>query len=837
MKKSFVHIVVLLALLLPSAAFAQSTTVVWGRVTDARTGEGVPYAGVFFKGTTVGQSTDTNGNYRITAEDLESTTLVCQLLGYDSVEKQVQPGSEVEINFSLRQRDTELNAALVKTDNKKVKRLLALMEEHRLSNDPDHRPSYKCEAYSKIELDLTLAGAYEFNPRNPEGDLAVLKGYFDTTSVAGRTSLPVMLSEAVTERRHTSDPTVDEETILANRISGINPDNNMLSQFTGTMRMRVNFYNPFITLIGKQFPSPVQKEGLLYYNYFIVDSLSVDGRKTYKVNFHPKNGLASPAFDGEMKIDAKDYAIRSIKARLQHDENVNWIRDLQLESEYRLVGDSIWFYKNDNLRVDFSLEKSDSLITGSYLGTRNISWREPSFEPQQLSSGTGLVTVLPEANHKSEAWWDLERPEPLESRESGIYDMVRRFQEKKLYKVLYKIGYWSANEYIDVGNIGFGPFLSFVSFNPLEGFRPQIGIHTTPNWSKKQRFSGYVGYGFADKQVKGGATYELMLGKEPFRKLTLGAMYDVVQLGAGSQSLVSGNIISSVSSETLKLTHKSQAYVFYNHELSSRVNASAGLMFNRLYGSDFVPMIGQDGAPLPSIATNDLYLGFRFSKEETAGRGHFKKEYLHTYHPVVSLDLTGSIPGLRPNDYGYFRPEITFDWKARLPPIGNSKIHFNAGTIVGQVPWPLLHLYSSNATFMNDDEAFTCMDYFEFASDTWATLMWRHNFGGLLLEKIPLIRRLNLRETVSLKAAYGTLSDKNDGNGPGSAAPILFPQNMQTLDGVPYVEVGAGLTNIFRLLRVDFSWRLTHLEYTNSLGETVHASRPFAVTVGFELSL
>lgn len=837
MKRSYVHIIVLLALLITPAAFAQTVTYVWGRVTDARTGEGIPYAGVFFKGTTVGQSTDAEGRFHISTTDNSATTLVCQLLGYETMERQIEPGSDVEVNFAIRQLDTELNAALVKTDNRKVKRLLAQMEAHRLSNDPDCRPSYKCEAYSKIELDLTMPGVRSFNPARQESDLALIRDYLDTTAIAGRTSLPVMLSESVSERRHTSNPEVDEETIFANRISGVNPDNNMLSQFTGTMRLKVNFYKPFITLIGREFPSPVQKEGLLYYNYYIIDSLNVDGRKTYKVTFHPRNGLASPAFDGEMKVDAADYAIRSISARLQHDENVNWVRDLRIESEYRLVQDSIWFYKTDNLMVDFSLEKTDSLIIGSYLGTRNILWREPSFEPQQLSGGTGLVTVLPEANHQSEEWWDAERPEPLDTRESGIYEMVSRFQQKKLYNVLYKIAYWASNEYIDVGNIGFGPFLSFVSFNPLEGFRPQFGIHTTPVWSKKQRFSGYVGYGLADRKLKGGATYELMLGKEPFRKLTLGAMYDVVQLGAGSQSLVSGNIISSVSSQTLKLTHKSQTYVYYNHEFSSRVNASAGVVLNRLYGSEFVPLTSPDGTLLPSIATNELRLQLRFSKEETSGRGHFKKEYLHSYHPVVSIDLNGSVPGLRENDYGYFSPEISFDWKARLPPVGNSKIHFNAGTIIGQVPWPLLHLYSSNATFMNDDSSFTCMDYFEFASDTWATLMWRHNFNGLLLEKIPLVRRLNLRETVSLKAAYGTLSARNDGNGAGCAAPIRFPQNMQTLDGVPYVELSAGLTNIFRLVRVDFSWRLTHREYTNSIGETVRASRPFAVTVGFELSL
>ena len=46
---------------------------------------------------------------------------------------------------------------------------------------------------------------------------------------------------------------------------------------------------------------------------------------------------------------------------------------------------------------------------------------------------------------------------------------------------------------------------------------------------------------------------------------------------------------------------------------------------------------------------------------------------------------------------------------------------------------------------------------------------------------------------------------------------------MQGLNGVPYIELGAGLSNIFRLLRVDFIWRVTHREKTLEDGTVVTA--------------
>jgi hypothetical protein len=101
------------------------------------------------------------------------------------------------------------------------------------------------------------------------------------------------------------------------------------------------------------------------------------------------------------------------------------------------------------------------------------------------------------------------------------------------------------------------------------------------------------------------------------------------------------------------------------------------------------------------------------------------------------------------------------------------------------------------------------MDYYEFASDRWVTASYEHNLDGFILGKIPLIRLLDLREVLTVRTVWGTISQQNREN-----APYRLLDGLEALEK-PYVEVGAGVANIFRLLRIDGFWRLTHKKNRN----------------------
>ena len=833
-------ILLLLACCLSATA---QTTKVRGRVTDAETGEPIPFAGIFFKGTTVGQTTDLDGYYNLETRNADAHILVCQLLGYDVQEREIRHGGFTQADFQLHLTDNRLNSAFVKADNRLVKRLLANIDRHRARNDPEQRPHYGCDIYNKMELDLTHPKE-QLRSKRFLRELGFVFDYMDTSSVSGVPYLPVMISESMVRRSHCLEPSSDSETIVANRMSGVNPDNNLLSQFTGSMHLKINFYKPFINSFDVEFPSPIQNSGLLFYNYYIIDSSHVDGRKTYLVRYHPKAGISSPAFDGEMLIDAEDFALKRIHAKMKRGGNVNWLRDVVIDSEYQRLEDSTWFYKQDKLYADFSVALGDSSKMMSVLGTRELSYHHPEFTPQPLVRNNGPVQVRDNPEAREEAYWERVRPYALTRKEQDIYQMVEAIKEQPLYQSLYSLVCTLINGYWDIGPIGLGPVFQAASFNKLEGFRPRIGIHTSKDFSQKFRLTGFLAYGTRDREFKGGLTWEQMFSKNPTRKLTVDAAYDVIQLGRGQSTVTDGNILASIWSGDRKPGAMSRFSALYQHEFVADFNMELSAAFKRYYANRlFVPMLDWAGNPVGttslhplvgSVATNELHARFRFSREETVTRGFFIKTYLHTNHPVFTLDLTGSIPGLRPGDWGFFRPELTMEWKFRIPPAGMSQIYLNAGYIAGQVPWPLLHLHEGNVTNILDKSAFSCMEYFEFASDSWATLLWFHNFNGFFFGKVPLLSKLKLREEFTFKMAYGGLRNHNNGTEMDFGAPMRFPEGMRPMGKVPYIEIGAGISNIFQLLRIDCAWRLTHLEDKLPDGTTCQARRPFTVTAGME---
>ena len=843
------------ALLFASLLCGAQTTKVRGRVTD-ESGEGIPFAGVYFKGTTVGITTDMDGYYNLETKDLNSFVLVAQLLGYDTMEVFVQPGKFNEVDMTLHTTDNRLTGAKVRADNKKARELLANIQRHRATNDPDNHPEFVCEIYNKMEMDLTHP-AEQLDGKRFKKEFGFVFDYIDTSAVSGVPYLPVMISETLSERRHSSSPTRDAEKVLANRISGLNPDgNNMLSQFTGSLHLRINFYRPFINAFDVQFPSPIQENGLLYYNYYIIDTLKVDGRQTLLVRYHPKSLVSTPAFDGEMRIDCEDFALRSIHANMKNTTNVNWLRDLVFDSEYERQPDSTWFYKSDRLYVDLSLSLRDSSKMLSFIGRKDMSYSKVRFGlDEKISSGDAMVSVEEGASKKGEDYWAWVRPEPLSEKEQAIYDMVDKVQTVPLYRTLYDVVYTAINGYYEVGKIGFGPYFKLLSFNALEGFRPQFGMRTSKSFSTTDRFTVYGAWGTRDRTLKGGATWEHLFDRVPEHKLTLSAKYDVYQMGAATNAFGEGNILTTIfgGSYNNKLCMMSSFAGKYEHEFSMRVNGTIGFDFKRFYPNEAdwltekrqVRMYAPDSSKIHSVAANEMYVALRFSKDETVNRGLFVKDYVYSEYPSVTLSLAGSVSGLRPGDYSYLRPEFTLRWNPRVPPFGMSKIYINAGKIFGKVPYPMLHMHEGNSTYVLNRFSFACMEFMEFASDQWLTLFWNHCFNGFFFGKIPVIRKLGWREEVSVRAAWGSLSDKNNGNlakvnVADMQAPMLFPNGTSSLGRDPYVEFGAGISNILKFIRVDCYWRASYRDARIVVVEdpSVRLSRlrtpNFAVKIGAE---
>lgn len=797
------------ALILASINMLAQSTRVRGKVIDADTGEPIPFVSVYFEGTTIGVSTDMEGQFYLETRSPEAKMLSASLIGYFPEAHKVTPGSFSEHSFYLRQDVSQLAAALVKPDNRYIKSILKKIDSARAIHNPDKMEDWSANLYTKIEFDATnledLMDIPFFNRH-----IGFIREFADTSAVTGKASFPFMISESKSELLHSKEKGINKERIIASRISGFKEENT-ISQFTGSYLLKTNFYEPSIEVFKLQIPNPIAESSQIFYNYFLVDSLNVEGRKTYVLRFHPKKLVTSPTFDGQMQIDAQDFAIREVQATLSSESSVNWIRHINLNIKNDRLPDGHWFPKEEELFMNLSLTLNDDSKIISAVANRNMVYDTPRF--QSVSDSPVLTeknpVVVKDIFAGDEQYWSSVRPYELTKREKDIFTMVETVQDMPFYKVAYAIIRTLAVEYFEVKSLGFefGMWDHTIAFNDVEGFRMQLGGRTTHDLSEIVRLGGYVAYGTRDNDWKWNGTFEWMLGRESTRKLDIWAKRDFEELSSGSSPFNAQNLFSSLLSKggPSMQSMVMSAGIRYEHEFNPDFTTYLQYSNTRISGNENVPLIHPDGSVADYFDSEDLYLGFRFSHDEKVTRNYFKKTHLYTSYPILDIGIKYSFKGLSENSYPHLRAEASLHWNTPSAAIGSGKILLGGGFISDSVPYLMLKLHEGNRSYFGNRLAFSCMDYYEFISDRWVNLFYEHNFNSFFLGKIPLIKELNLREVVSFRGAWGTLSKANKEN-----APFKLPYTAGTLE-TPYIEAGVGITNIFRFFRVDALWRLTHI--------------------------
>lgn len=797
-------------LLLLAGIVAGQSTRVRGKITDAKTGEVLPLVNVIFKGTTIGVTSDFDGLYAIETRE-PVTELQVSFVGYEPQTVKIIPAAFNAVDFRLVPITFDLEEVKVRPGENPAHAILRNVSNNKKRNNPDEIALYNCTTYTKMELDLTNINPW-FKNKKLQKNFGFIFEHMDTSVITGKSFLPVMISEATADYYHRKNPSFSREIVKASRISGIEEDYT-LAQFTGHLHGDVNLYDNYIDVFDVKFASPLSDHGLLYYKYFLVDSMNVNGRKTYKIRFHPK-GMSTPVLDGEVNIDSASWALQSANVKMMKGLNVNWIRHLVIETKSRLINDSVWFPEQDKIFADFSIVMSDSAKVVSFLGHRQVDYTHVRLNapiPAEVLKLDNNVVISRDVLKNDDSYWDTIRPFALSDKEKQIYGMVDSIKNVPLYHNIYTLLSTVLGGYYDTKYVGIGPYYKMFSFNKLEGARFQLGLRTTTDFSRKIRLSGYGAYGTKDNHFKGGGGVEYMVNELPTSKLKLAYKHDVVQLGAGVNAFTEGNILSSVFSRgnNDRLSLVNQGDISYEHEWRQGISNTFAAQMRTIFSSPYVPFVRPDGQVVNSIQTFSLQLKTRLSRDEIVVRKTFDKFSLGSDYPIVGIDLSMGVKGMFKNDYEYYRVVGTVLYDLGIPPIGTSKFIINGGKVFGKVPYPLLKLHEGNATYFYDTYAFSCMNYYEFASDLWVSLIYEHHFKGFFLGKIPLMKRLKWREVFIFKALIGTLEDRNNGSLADTKAILLFPEGMSSVSK-PYFEAGIGIENICRIFRVDAIWRLSH---------------------------
>lgn len=818
---------------LPLTTRAQNTahTVVSGVVLDARSESPLPYVTVQFGDGLVGVRTDIHGRFWLESPDKQSTVKI-SYLGFASQRIEIRPGELNEIKVLMQEIDKQLLEVTIRPEKyKKNNPAVDLIEQvfqHKDQNRKEGLDYYRFEKHERLRFDLNGI-TDKFKNKWYFKKFQFVFGFCDTSQVNQKVALPFYLRERMLETYYRRNPTAKKERLLAERQTAFEDeydvDKDGVSAYLNSMYTEVDIYEPTITLLDKQFIGPLSGTATSFYRFYITDTVQIDGKRFADVFFSPKN-KNDLAFMGNMLVALDStYAVRRVEMGISKDINLNWVADLRIEQDFTFQGSGTsrrLLLDKDVVILDMKIWKNKD--GRSLLATKTNTYRDYQLNqplPDSIFNGKKeLLRDTGQLDQRPDAYWVQRRHNALTPKESDVGVMIDSVKHTRIYKNLVKAGVFFGTGYQRVGKIEIGELSNFYSFNDVEGTRLRLSLRTNDRYFKKMRLDGYTAYGFKDLTWKFGSSATFAFkGAQPRRfpanQIRFSYVQDLYYPGLGTNS--TANLISSVQrGSTDRLLLNRIVRTEYTKEFRQGISYSVNIQRKAVSGAGALIATPDPGQPAQyaDVVTTESGAWMRYAPNERFYQGRNQRVQLISRWPVFLLQYKAGFKGVWGGDYAYQRASLRMDKRLYLGFLGKSKLGIEAGRIFGQVSYPFLEIHRANQSYFFDDYGFNLMNYFEFISDRYAMLHLNHNFGGILFNRIPLVKKLHWREGATLKVLYGGLGSRNIPTATNGLLP--FPVDAQQrpltrgLGRMPYIEASAGIGNLFNILRVDCVWRLSY---------------------------
>jgi hypothetical protein len=814
-------------------AFSQTTYTLSGRVTDAQTGDPVPFAAVVVKGKTAGVTTNFEGFYTLKTTQIGDSLLVSSM-AYRIRAKAIKKDSLTQtIDFQLEASEFKLQEVKIYAGENPAYNILRKVVKQKPIHNPTRLKAYEYESYNKIEVDVDNI-SNRFRKRKSIKQITGAVEQFDKIAGEdGRPVIPIYLSESLSNYYFREDPRKKKEQILKTKISGIAvTDGSLISQMIGSSFQQYNFYQNWLNVVEKDFHSPIADGWKNTYEYYLIDTTFVGGYWCYQIDYEPKREQ-DLAFSGSIWVDTLSHALVQVDASVNKRANINFVERIKIQQEYEQIGDSTWMPVKSRVLIDVA-ELTDStagMLIKFYTSNRNVVVNQP--HPPKFYDYP--IELSADYRDYPEDFWNKARHEPLTLGEQTAYQLIDSVKQVPVVRTYIEIFNMAVNGYkrLPKVNIDVGPFLYLYSNNLIEGHRFRIGAKTNPDFSRKWILSGAAAYGTLDQKWKYNFSIDYIFSRKPWTIGGISHSYDLERIGLSSEAIGNNVLFGAMTrwGAYRRGYFEGISSGYLKRELFRGFTQTVGIRhrtFHPMYAFAFrtTPGLG-DRSPIQSdYQTSELFFETRWGKDEVFIYNDNERLTLGTQKwPLVMLRYQLGMRNFMNGDFSYHRLSLSVKQNFRVGIWGRSNYSLTLGYIPSTLPYPLLYTPLGNESLFYVENAFNLMNYFEFVSDRYVQLRYEHNFEGLLFNRIPAIKRLKWRFLANAKVLYGSVRQAN--------MDLLAPTNAQgqtvlgfsTLDQAPYIEVGYAIDNIFKILRVDAIHRLT---YRQNPGIT-----PFSVKFSF----
>ncbi len=835
-KKSVPGWILCLFLVIP-ASYAQAQMLsVSGVVRDSATGIPLSNVSVYVKHGITGTLTDGNGKYLLQLKGVATINYV--ITGYLTVSRNTTKESIQHINVNLSKTYTTLEDVLVSTrknsrysnKNNPAVELIRQVIAHKTENNIG---AYLTASFVKYEkLCMYLDGFPHWISNNK----LLNKFHFlfenkDTSLVRGKELVPVYLEETVSQNYFSRIPERKKMIVTGQKKVDYGEfiDTHGISAIFNRLYEDIDIYNNNIVVATRQFISPIADLGPVFYKYYIRDTIIENNQKLVQLYFRPRNE-ANLLFTGTLFITLDgNYAVSKLQMQTNSLSNLGVLRNMSVKQYFTKDSTMRYHLNSSDVVSDFGLTSRGAGMFGERKVTFSQFTTGQTITDSVFKDKKAIAEQV--TGNRDDSFWVQHRTDTLSDVEVKTYTNINRLQKIDLYKKISDYGNMFLMGYKSIGVIDLGEVGTFLSYNPVEGIKPRLGGRTNTHFSNQYFLEGYGAYGSKDHQWKYLGRFSYALNKKsiytyPLHYIRVSYRKDTNIPGINDE-YVDDNILYSLRRGTNnKYLYNHIFRLDYIHETGDHFTYALGLKYKRQQAADSLFFIKGETLTRPdtisSVSSGELSVQLRWAPHEQYYQSSTSRFTITNRYPVFTLGYRWGIKGLLGGQYNYHNLTLGIFKRFYLSPIGYSDVHFGAGYITGRLPWPLMIIHSGNQGFAYSG-SYNMMNYLEFVSDHYASISVDHYFKGFFFNRIPLLKRLKLREVIAGKLLFGGIRNENI---PGSTGgQIQFPLTHQitstyALGSQPYFEASVGISNIFKVMRIDVVKRFTYLDHPgiSSLG-------------------
>lgn len=826
-------ILFLIAGILPATARAQSR--ISGKVVDDN-GEVVPYTTVRLKGTSTGCTTDNNGNFSFIGP-ISGQTLLITAIGYKDFELALDSKTRFPLKVQLHDATYGIQEVEIKPKRERYVRkgnpAVDLIKE--LIEKKDREDIRNTERYSRDRYEKLCIALDNFNEekqhKSPYKHFEFLKDYVDTSAVSGRPILNVSMRELVATDYYQNKPERIRQYVKGRNWVGID-DFMPASEIQAAIEeaiVDIDIFGNTVTVFKREFTSPLAANILSqsFYKYYIMDTVAVEGEQCVDLAFAPFNS-ESFGFTGHFYVTTDStHFIKWAQLNVPYDINMNFVQYLNIEQKFARDEKHPRILTEESFTTELKLY---DYIDGLY-ARREVFYTNYRFDDKV----EGAIFERPErvieddrSTVQNDEFWEAERSASVTGQNTNVAKMLEQLRQNKGYYWTEKIIMLMFSGYVPMKGkqpkYYYGPLNTTLSFNELEGARLRAGGMTTaylnPHWFTRH----YVAYGTSDNKFKYMAQLEYSFNAKkeswnefPIHSLRLKYQNDLVQYGQTFNYTNRDNIFLSLRRQSDdKSAYEKKAELTYAKEFYNNFSIETTLR-NRIEQSSRLlefEKVRPDGTfeSAPEFMQTEFEIKLRYAPGEKFIQRNWDRMSVTQTKPVFTISHTMAFKGVLGSEYSMQHTEAEYRQRVFISPFGYFDAVLQGGKTWGQIPFQLMTIPNANLSIVLRKESFELLTPMEYILDSYAQWDIKWSLNGFIFNKIPLLKKLELREVVTSRGVWGTLRDENNPYIDTSGNLYKFPEKAIAADmgNTPYMELGLGVENIFKLLRVDYYIRLTH---------------------------